>query len=70
MTTNGQPYVERWGFCGECEGWVLSGDWGVDHRERCPACGAVPEMVERRTESGFAVDIVLIVPADAVEPAY
>lgn len=61
---------ERWGFCEPCEGWVISGHWGAEHNERCPNCNQIPALIERRMGSGYAVEVMLLLPDDAVEPAF
>lgn len=67
----GNPALdERWGFCDRCEGWLLSSYWGPELAEKCPRCLQAPVMVERVTEDGYSVQVMLILPADAVEPAF
>src|SRR5487761_1170660 len=40
--------AERWGFCAECERWLLSERWEPAHADgyHCPSCRAITTTVE------------------------
>jgi hypothetical protein len=54
------PAAPRWGFCGECEQWRLSADWGDP--PACPVCGARPGPVERWADGAYRLELTLDLP--------
>lgn len=70
MTPTTTSTDERWGYCEQCQGWIISTNWGTEYAEACPRCGKPPEVVERSKGTIMTLEIVLTLPADAQEPAF